>query len=89
MVKRASSVLEPSQLDNKFVEMLHSLATEGAQNLRVLVAKFLPTFVANSSLLASHEVENFILSNGHILIRWYVFFLQSLACTLLRTIFQI
>ena len=72
VVKRASSVLEPVQLNNDFVETLQRLTVEGAQSHRLLVATFLPTFLTDSSLLASHEVENFILSNGHMLIRWYV-----------------
>lgn len=41
------------------------------------IAKFLNTFVTDSSLLEPYEVDNFILRNGRVLCAWYGFFQPS------------
>jgi hypothetical protein len=42
------------------------------EDVSCLVAKFLNTFLNDSPLVESYEVDNFILRNGQILSAWYV-----------------
>jgi len=44
----------------------------GNEDIASLTARFLYSFIMNSSLLKTYEVDNFILRNGKVLCSWYV-----------------
>lgn len=44
----------------------------GDEDIASLTARFLHSFMMNSPLLKTYEVDNFILKNGKVLCSWYV-----------------
>ncbi|KAJ8700118.1 hypothetical protein PTI98_003174 [Pleurotus ostreatus] len=67
---RAEEISDPITIDPEIMEVLDAYITTDIDELSSYIIKFLHAFLAESPLLESYEVDNFVLRNGQVLCRW-------------------
>ena len=67
---RVSQSSDPIIIDLGLMDALDRYVQANIEDVSCLIAKFLNTFVTDSSLLEPYEVDNFILRNGRALSAW-------------------
>jgi hypothetical protein len=72
MNTHVSMASDPIIIDSVLINTLERYIEANVNEVSCFVAKFLNTFVIDSSLLEPYEVDNFILRNGRVLCAWYV-----------------
>lgn len=72
MNAHVSMASDPIIIDSVLIHTLQHYIEANVEEVSCFIAKFLNTFVTDSSLLEPYEVDNFILRNGRVLCAWYV-----------------
>lgn len=79
MNTRVSQASDPIIIDLGLMGALDQYVQADNEDISCFIAKFLNTFVTDSSLLEPYEVDNFILRNGRVLSAWWVILKISIA----------
>lgn len=72
MNTRVTMASDPIIIDSVLINTLEHYIGANVEQASCFIAKFLNTFVTDSSLLEPYEVDNFILRNGRVLCARYV-----------------
>lgn len=70
MNTRVAQASDPVIIDLDLMDALDRYVQANIEDVSCFIAKFLNTFVTDSSLLEPYEVDNFILRNGRVLCAW-------------------